>query len=862
MRGFAQWAAHLGATVAAAIGLVTPQSYAQDFHINDWVYISSVHPKGHTFLQGPYKEAPNSLELFYPFMASNAYPGALNGNALWCYSSRELGPDKIKELGPRNDIKKTGRYSLETSVIDDLLSNLKRDAKWMVSGGQSFGPVYTYATGPRYNFIDIPILGYSLDPAGDRVNYVGCSPGLNFMAVNAQHSTEGSNFMTIGENVGDARDKPMVLDLMPMHELIHVHQNNYAPYKLAKYDRRKTGMSWLIEGTADAVAMHRVHTLHGGHKAALRKIGSYSDKYYRRFYLLRNYNIPLNFEQPNSSLYALSDWAVVQAIDKRMWNALAYETNGFWFHIIERYLKKDAGKFTDLFGQLDTLATENVTQQVDLFLNKYDGDAQQGLEHVYPQFLAEFTNWWDVRTNKRISERKWLNAAYNGCKTFDLTTTQTHDTQPFDVSDYAGKCVDITIDSAAAQRLNDVQLIVAGADQSSDEIYIGMSRISGTKRGTTTCFDIVEARGTSTAPCLIDPYQGFANWKGGTATAKQTLLRSFNVTDIQGVAGQDIKIRMVVVRVPAKHYDVVGKLKRKTLDLSVSLDLAALTPKAGLKPKKRAVMTYGARQDEGAVSPDGDVDVMDATLEDALRGRVGTTGVPGGQSSVLNQLISVELIDENETNFSVGFILQEALTEGMTGPVKVIGVMGERKINGAQVVSFQDPDYESRLEILDYNEATLRIEGQVNVCAGPQSLLFKEGADLCRDGERLSFGVDGAVAFPTLVNGQSQFSIYSTLSYEAYKDLRMARLQMDPRAAAIGVGPVTGVAPNQSGEAGGTPSAVCRILAPTGSCDCSCDAKTCFASKTADQSLSGQEKSCRLTCGKRWQSCPAAGPTP
>jgi hypothetical protein len=232
MRGFAQWAAHLGATVAAAIGLVTPQSYAQDFHINDWVYISSVHPKGHTFLQGPYKEAPNSLELFYPFMASNAYPGALNGNALWCYSSRELGPDKIKELGPRNDIKKTGRYSLETSVIDDLLSNLKRDAKWMVSGGQSFGPVYTYATGPRYNFIDIPILGYSLDPAGDRVNYVGCSPGLNFMAVNAQHSTEGSNFMTIGENVGDARDKPMVLDLMPMHELIHVHQNNYAPYKL------------------------------------------------------------------------------------------------------------------------------------------------------------------------------------------------------------------------------------------------------------------------------------------------------------------------------------------------------------------------------------------------------------------------------------------------------------------------------------------------------------------------------------------------------------------------------------------------------------------------------------------------------
>jgi hypothetical protein len=298
MRDLVKLVFRLGIAVTASVGLFPTLSHAQDFHDNDWVFISSVHPKGHTLIQGPYKEAPDSPQLFYPFMASNAYPDTLQGGMLTCQSSKELGPEKIKELGPRNDIQKIDRYSVESSVIDDLLSNLKRDAKWMVSGGQSFRPVYTYATGPRYKFIDVPILGYFLDPMGEQVNYVGCQPDLNFMAVNAQHSMEGSNFMTIGENVSDVKNMPMLLDLMPMHELVHVHQNNYSPYRLAKYEPSKTGLSWLNEGTADAVGMHRVHSLHGGHQAVLRKIGPYTSKYYRRFYLLRNYNIPLNFEQP------------------------------------------------------------------------------------------------------------------------------------------------------------------------------------------------------------------------------------------------------------------------------------------------------------------------------------------------------------------------------------------------------------------------------------------------------------------------------------------------------------------------------------------------------------------------------------
>lgn len=862
MGPFTKIIVRLGLLVLIATGSLTSLGHAQTFHDNDWVYVSSKHPENYTVLKGPYDEGPDSSTLFYPFLASNAYPGALSGPELWCYSS--------KKSGLLGTVEKTGHYSLGTSLIDDILANLKRDSKWMVSSGQSFRSVYTYATGPRYNYTEGLIYGYSLEPVGDQVNYVGCSPGLNFMAVNAQHSDEGSNFMTIGRGVGEVKDRPMLLDMMPMHELIHVHQNNYAPYKIASFDRNNTSLSWIIEGTADAVAMHRVHTLHGGHRDVLRKIGPYSDKFYRRFYLLRNYNIPLSFEMANGDLDSLEDLAVLTAIDKRMMGALGYETNGFWFHIIERYLRKDAGKFTGLFSQLDTLSTQNTTRQVDRFLDKHDGDTLQGLEHVYPQFLAEFTNWWEFRNStgkNKISEKKWLNIAYNGCAKFDLHTGKTQATQSLDISDYAAKCVDVEISSAAAQRLNDVQLVVAGANQSSDDIYLAMSRIAGTKRGTTTCFDIVESRGISTAPCLMDPHQGFANWKGGAATPKRTLLRTFNVTDLQGVSGQAITLRLVVVRVPAKHYDVVGKLNRKKLDLTVSLDLAALQPKSGPKPKRRAVMKYSARQGEGPVSPDGDTSIFDATLDDALRGNAATFGVPGLKSQALNQLIEVELIDEDDTNFGVGFILQETLTEGMTGPVKVIGVLGERKIDGVQVVSHQDPDYDSTLEILEYNEATLNIRGQVNVCAAPMSSLLKlkDGEGLCQVGERLSYGVEGAVAFPTLVNGKSDFGLHASPAYDAYKDLRMARMGFGGTTVGAGQGanadgpPPTG---DRSGNAGGTSGAVCPIIAPTGSCDCSCDAKICFESKAVSQSLQAPEKSCRLTCGKRWKLCPVSGPTP
>lgn len=841
-------------------------AFATEFHDNPWVFVASTHTFNHTLLSEMYDTAPTDYQLFYPFMASNSYPGALSGPQLGCLSPKK---DDASQLVVRPEFEDPPAYSLSASLVDELLDRLDRHATWMVTGNQSYRPVYTYATGPRYHFSYLPILGHSLEAAGDRVNYVGCDPALDFMAVNAQHSEHGSNFMTLGTRLGQVADKPLLLDQLPMHELVHIHQNNYAPYKLASIDESKISIAWLIEGTADAVAIHRVHTLHGGHRSVMGKAGPYSNSFYRRFYLLRNYNLPLNFEPSNSNIRSVADATsaatALDGVSEKMWSMFGYETNGFWFHVLERYLNGSGGKFTDLWTRLDPIGATEVTRRVDDFLDAHDGNTLKGLEHVYPQFLAEFTNWWDSRNRRKISENKWMKTAYNGCVQFDLSRTITSETKEFDISPYAGKCVDIRVTASAGFLLNDLQLAIAGADKLADEIYVGVSRISGTPRGTQTCFDVVEARGIATAPCLIDPQQGFANWKTRGISAQNTLLRTFNITDIRSQLGQELFVRLVVVRSPSSHYDLVGKLKRKTLSLTVSLDLLSLESKSesSTANKKRAVMKYGRRQGEGPVSPEGNLSVFEASLEDALRGRVLSSGVPQAPSGTMNQALNFELIDDEGTNFGVGLLLLEPLTQGVTGEVDVIGILGEKKMDGSQVVSYQDPDRESTLTILEHDQGTMRLKGQVNVCAAPLSALMGDDPDLCSVGERLSYDVEGAIAFPSLLRDSSGYQLYSTQAYEDYKDLRIARLGLGPGGTPTGMGGGTrpgnggasgaGASSGSAGSAGG--SASCSVRDSNGACDCSCAGKACLESLKAAGALSRQDNSCRLTCGKRWMEC-------
>lgn len=862
------WRNLLSATLAGIAFTQLSSASAQDFHDHDWVLVATTHPFDHVLERNYYDRAVDDSQLFYPILASNAYPGAVPGQMIECRNPAKNDPTG---MGIRDEINAPVGYSISSQLVDEVLRRLKRDAKWMRSDPHAMRKISTYATGPRYIFQyrvnDIPSLGHTLTPAGDRVNYIGCSPSLSYMSVNSNMTTDNSFFMRLGTQMHKAARKPMLLDLMPMHELIHVHQNNYAPYQLASYDTSRVGLSWIIEGSADALAFERVFSLHRGEEETIRRAGPFKDKYYRRFYFLRNYNIPLNFEPEVANIRTMEGMRAVRHMSREMFDLLGYETNGFWYYVLDRHLKSDKDKFTDLWGRLTPISIGNATREVDIFLDANDGNHLDGLEHVYPQFLAEFTNWWEKRNQKKITEEKWLKLAYNMCETFDLSAATPGETKQIQISEYSGKCLDIKVDGAIAHRVNDIQLAVAGADQLSDEIYMGVSRIKGTQRGEQTCYDIVERRGVETAPCLIDPFQGFANWKRGKLAATRTLIRTFNLTDLKGQSGTEMELRLVVVRTPDKHYDVAGDLKRKALDVTVSLNLASLKPKsaATMTGERKTVMKYANRQGEGPVSPTGNVGVLEGTLEAALRGEVSIFGGENPADITLDQMMSFELVDQDDTNFSVGFFIQESIAPEYVGPVDVIGFMGDRKVDGSSVVSHQDPSVESELEIIEHSQETMRVTGTVNICAAPFSALIDEtkDGDLCDRGEALSFDVEGAIALPTLVAGYRDFPLHSTSAYEAYKDLRMGRLtdltlgiaQPNAPSGSPSAPDATG-SPGASGPAssGGTPNA-CLIVAPSGTCDCTCEAKACYQAKHSQSIVTPREKACRLSCGKKWGQC-------
>jgi len=125
--------------------------------------------------------------------------------------------------------------------------------------------------------------------------------------------------------------------------------------------------------------------------------------------------------------------------------------------------------------------------------------------------------------------------------------------------------------------------------------------------------------------------------------------------------------------------------------------------------------------------------------------------------------------------------------------------------------------------------------------------------------EQLSFDVEGAVAFPSLLRDEPGFQGFSTQAYEEYKDLRIARLGLAAGGTLPGTGGDGGPGSPAAGGGGidsaGSDPMACSVRGADGACDCSCSGKACFERRKAADRLSRQESSCRLTCGKRWMEC-------
>ncbi|MGM0586742.1 MAG: hypothetical protein ACQEUZ_19025, partial [Pseudomonadota bacterium] len=381
--------------------------------------------------------------------------------------------------------------------------------QWLLSKGYGAPELSARARGPRMEMAD----GEPVRRPG-MANYITCQPD-GFMAT-SNIGPDSSNLLLVGPRVNELVTRMPTLQLSATHELGHVVQNNLAPTKrsASEGDRALPNARWIIEGSADAIGVRHVQEHYGTDHFG----EPYSDRYYRRFYLSRPYSLPLNLPRsadPGDGAFDAPRGRLFEGVDPDTLKKLDYQTNGFWLHVIERYLNGNPRGLNAVFRRLTAPeSARNATRLVDRALNDLDGPLH-GLEHVLPQFLSEYAAWWDHRFAGAMSRDRWLSLGFGGCPEVAFEKFASTARLSLDVAEYAGRCFTVRLDPAALIARPELEIRVIArargvdARDVAEEMYLG--RVSG--RGfardlrNQDCHEIAQDA-PRPAPCLLSPQDG------------------------------------------------------------------------------------------------------------------------------------------------------------------------------------------------------------------------------------------------------------------------------------------------------------------------------------------------------------------
>ena len=755
---------------------------------------------------------------------------------------------------------------------------------WLLNAGFTEADIADRPHGPRVavngSLLAGVGLGSKVKRTGGDATYIFCSPDGAYMSTeraNTSHRTAA------GSQTIKLIRRPEVFYMSAVHELTHLVQFNL---QHAEKGANRPDDDWILEATADATGMFATKEKFAAGGAVTPTYGPYSDRFYRRFFLSRPYQLPLNFahgadrRMRDSSIYGSDQQALLSAAlaeDASALGLLGYKTNGFWYHVVERYLDGKPARLKPLYRGI-TFHGRHPTRVVDRFLDSVDGGAMKGLEHVFPQFLAEYASWWQHRFDHPMPESKWERIGFGGCETARLTPEKPSAVLHLTMAEYAGRCLKVTISPDAAKLVPDLQIRTQATDNGADEIYLGQvsARNLADARLDRDCYEIASRHLVSKpAPCLVRPTQGVS---GGAPD----LSRFFTLFELKNASGKPVELEFVAARVPQDMHEVEDDLPMREIDVALSLDFATSNQSASATGSgsaatgkqaagRPAVPDYGAKNGRQRMMPHGDTSFLDATPRDFLAGRVNY--VPEMAAASLDRQIAVEVGEETKTRSDakdsyarVTFILDESLVPGETGPVKVMAMTGSGAGGGA--TGYQDPDRPSRLTILEYSDEALRFEGVAHVCEGTIAEMASmasagPNATLCDVLERNTYRVSGTVAFPKLRNGIARLQSHDTEAYLDYVDLTfgprsraspttfsdMLQALVPPNAApAPSQGTGTGAVPDadETAEAPGQ----CRPRLTGGACDCSCRARACQKDHPAEAELE-----CQVVCAARWRGC-------
>lgn len=668
---------------------------------------------------------------------------------------------------------------------------------------------------------------------------------------------------------------PAVFLAYASHELHHLVQNSILGKQmncggdkpLPAWKRRQRG--WWIEGTADAYGIFAA-------REAYRRdhFGPYGNGFYKRFFLSRPYYVPLNYASESIE----TSGAATHLLD--------YRSNGFWMHVLERYMDGQPKQFEALYRALaPSLAgqTGNPTQAIDDYLDTLDGAPGKGLQTAFPQFLSEYVSWPRHRFGRMRSMSAHLALSFRGCEKFALSTDGPSAlSKTLQLAPLAGACVDIEIERVG-QPLS--VAIVAGGDSvaSVDDLYLGWGETLIDDKPHRDCHAEVTKNPARKPYCLLDPRQGALPANASVAARGHQAVRSWWIPDseIPGSPGapRKVTLRLILSRVADQvaDYGNYDKLPR-AIPLSIALDHARVNvpraaapahtakpgpagPSPAARERRAAIPSVGVTA-SGNFSPllfDGPINLGAGpdTLNAALTGRLDLDQILNRPelAGVLSAGIGLTLLSENpgtidvdaDTLPTLSLILADRLRNGLvpgeTGSFDVVA-MATLDPDDESSTLIQDPKRPSRLTIHEHTFESMRFSGQANLCR----IVFSSVTDNpCR--EKVMAEFSGSISFPSIRMRQQPWRVADTPALKGYQGLRLAAL-FGPAGDGGGALMPADTSAGPKGSGG-------RINGAPSACDCSCAGlKRMETLDDATAQASAQQLStCAMQCMGAWMQC-------
>lgn len=530
---------------------------------------------------------------------------------------------------------------------------------------------------------------------------------------------------------------------------------------------------------------------------------------------------------------------------------------GFFYFLLGDYLND---RF-DLIPELVRIGwqADNLLKELDDFIDKYDHEELHGLESALASYSAYALNWADGRFNGAISEERWKQEAYGGCRKLNVSEAQIFDEIVVEIPPYASVCVEVDI-AAVNQAWNgygQFRLQIAGkplADDRIDDVYLSTAELDF-KTQSATCYDTMVSYKDSVT-CLDAPEQG--------REPRGVLQRYYAPLPlIDFDQGSSYTQLYTLSYAPSDHQPGDGT-EREPVSVSATFALDLVNTEGTLlMDMSSAVLNYASKVEFAPVKAPATEQASGLT-DAVLDGRAIGIDPATYESIMPFSDDALGLMDENGTAIGVVFEDPNVLSEKKTGTFPIIPVF---QADGK--IAQPDTSKPSTITIIEHTEDTLHFEIEANLCMADISelpaLIQADVPDYCQTGDKETIKSKAALGFPDTFRSDSQLEAAPTENYRALRNLRLARIKGEiaslgrpanaPSFGGSDNGPAASTDSPETIVVGEQPGGQCGVLQSDGACDCSCEGRACSEQKILANTLLPTERACRLTCGKRWQSC-------